>query len=331
MRCLITGATGFVGAHLTELLLARGDEVYGACWPEPVPESRPGVNLRLCNITDAAGLLGFVREAQPDQVYHLAGLSSPLDSLAHQRASYETNFFGALNLLDAVRQAAPKARVLLVGSSQCYGAPKAAALPITEQQPFAPLNPYAVSKAAADLLGFQFFSAYGVHVLRARPANHTGPGQPPSFVCSDFARQVAAIELGMAPAELRVGNIEVRRDFSDVRDVVRAYVALVERGRSGEAYNVGSGRSITLKEIVETLTGFCSRPIQVIIDSHRMRSNDAKELYVSTAKITADTGWASQYPLGVTLRDLYDYWVSALKSEPGGSPVKNTTSCWIIR
>lgn len=326
MRCLVTGASGFVGAHLTKLLLARGDEVSGTCWHRRSLAADPNVRIRQCDVTDAAGLLQLIRETQPEQIYHLAGLSSPIESVSNERPVYDTNFLGTLNLLQAVREAAPGARVLLAGSAQCYGVPGEAGFPLTEQQPLAPRNPYAVSKAAADLLGFQFFAAHGLHVLRARPANHTGPGQPPSFVCSDFARQVAAIELGTAPAELRVGNIDVSRDFSDVRDVVRAYVALMDRGRPGNAYNVGSGRSVRLRLIVDTLTSFCSRPVQVALESRRTRSDDAKELYVSLRKITSDTGWTPEYDLTTTLHDLYDYWLFALSSEPQAKRTAQDTS-----
>jgi len=317
MRCLITGVTGFVGIHLAELLSASGHEVFGASWPEVPPPGRPRVWQ--CNIMDAVGLRNLVEEARPEWVFHLAGMSSPIDSLTSPRPVYEINFLGTLNLLEAVQKAVPQARVLLVGSIQCYGSPQAGDLPLTEKLPFAPRSPYAVSKAAADLLGFQFFINHNLPVIRIRSANHTGPGQPASFVCSDFARQIAAIEMGAAAPELHVGNIDVCRDFCDVRDVVRAYAALAEKGIPGEAYNAGSGRAVPLKVIVETLISFSSRSIQVIRDRQRARADDVKEEYASIDKLVAQTGWTPQYDLATTLRDLYEYWISALKPASGSA------------
>jgi GDP-4-dehydro-6-deoxy-D-mannose reductase len=265
---------------------------------------------------DPAALLAFVREVQPEWVFHLAGMSSPIDSLSSPRPVYETNFLGAFNLLESVQRVAPRARTLLVGSVQCYGSPNAADLPLTEKHPFAPRTPYATSKAAADLLGFQFFITHGLPVIRVRAANHTGPGQSAAFVCSDFARQLAAIELGAGPAELHVGNIDVGRDFCDVRDVARAYVMLAQKGMPSEAYNVGSGRAVTLKTILDILISFSSRRIQVTQDPQRTRANDVKEEYANIDKLVSHTGWSPEYDLTTTLRDLYEYWIAALKSEP---------------
>jgi GDP-4-dehydro-6-deoxy-D-mannose reductase len=312
MRCLVTGITGFVGGHLTKLLLARGDEVIGTSNDIDPAGCRENLKLFHVDITDGAGIARLVQESQPDRVYHLAALSSPAESLGNERSVYDTNFFGTLNLLEAVRCCTPQAHVLLVGSTQCYGNVSEAELPIREEQPFAPRNPYALSKAAGDLLGFQFFARYGSHIVRARPANHTGPGQSPAFVCSDFARQAAAIELGLSAPVLRVGNIGVSRDFCDVRDVVRAYAGLLENGHPGEAYNIGSGGAIALKEITGILTSFCSRPVQIAVESERARPDDAKSIYVSVAKIAAHTGWVAEYDLRTTLRDLFEYWVLKL-------------------
>lgn len=314
MRCLVTGITGFVGAHLTKFLLAQGNEVIGTANDASPSAGDANPKLYRCEISDMDGLTRLVQDSRPDQAYHLAALSSPVGSLANERAVYEINFLGTLNLLEAIRCAAPRARVLLVGSTQCYGVAREAELPLREEQPFAPRNPYAVSKAAADLLGFQFFALHGLYVVRARPANHTGPGQTDAFVCSNFARQLAAIELGLSAPTLRVGNIDVSRDFCDVRDVVRAYARLLEKGHPGEAYNIGTGNAVTLRQIVDILKSFCSRPVQVIVDGRRVRPDDAKSLYVSAAKIAAHTGWAPEWELRATLRDLFDYWMMQLKA-----------------
>jgi GDP-4-dehydro-6-deoxy-D-mannose reductase len=314
MRCLVTGITGFVGQHLAKLLLQDGCQIAGVANDDVRLEEAAGLKQYCCELTNSEELAAIVQQFQPDQVYHLAAFASPAESLTKERAVYDINFGGTLNLLNALRCHAPAARVLLVGSTQCYGLVSEAELPILETQPFAPRNPYAVSKAAADLLGFQFFARYGMHVVRARPANHTGPGQSAAYVCSDFARQMARIQLGLDPPELRVGNIDVFRDFCDVRDVVQAYRSLLAKGRAGEAYNIGSGQAIRLREIVDILASFCSRAVKVTVDAKRVRSDDAKVLYAGTEKIAQEIGWQPQYKMIDTLRDLFDYWISHLRA-----------------
>lgn len=172
-----------------------------------------------------------------------------INSFRDFRNVFDSNFWGTFNLLEAVKQAAPKACVLVVSSGQCYGSVKPSQLPVTEAQPLSPPSPYALSKAAGDMLAEHYFQRFGLHIVRARPFNHTGPGQSPEFVCSDWARQIASAELRLTPPVLSVGNLTVRRDFSDVRDVVRAYVLLLEKGMPGEAYNVGSGRTTPVKRL----------------------------------------------------------------------------------
>jgi len=317
MRVLITGATGFVGRHLATLLLSRRHEVFGTVLQPEGDGQDDKIRLLSCDMRDAQQVRSAVEDARPDQVYHLAGLSSVRESFEDARAVYETNFFGALHLLDAVRRTNASARVLLIGSGHCYGKLRPRELPATEQQVLAPNSPYAVSKAAADLLGRHYFESFGLHVIRARPFNHTGPGQSTHFVCSDFARQFAAIELNLAAPVLRVGNLHARRDFSDVRDIVRAYVLLLQKGKPGEAYNVGSGRAVSLDEVLKILRSFCTRSIAIQTEETRFRRGEADVLYGSSRKLKQATGWRPEYDLKSTLRDLYCYWIAILTRQLG--------------
>ncbi|MGD1156171.1 MAG: GDP-mannose 4,6-dehydratase [Terriglobia bacterium] len=315
MRVLVTGASGFVGLHLIRLLNSRGHTIYGTAILGGRTERVPGARIFRCDIRDGARLRAIVRRVRPQRVYHLAAFSSVVNSFGDFRSVYETNFWGTFNVLEAVRQEAPKARVLVVGTGQCYGAALSSRLPVAESQPLSPQSPYALSKAVADMLAAQYHQRFGLHIIRARPFNHTGPGQASEFVCSDWARQIASAELRLTPPTLRVGDLTVQRDFSDVRDVVRAYELLLEKGKPGEAYNVGSGRATPMRQIAKLLTGFSSLPIQVRVQSRRLRPGEARALYGSIRKLTRDTGWKPKYNLESTLSDLYFYWKEQLLPE----------------
>jgi GDP-4-dehydro-6-deoxy-D-mannose reductase len=318
MRVLITGAAGFVGQHLSCLLLARGHKVYGTQLGTDPHYKCENVTMLPCDVRDPAMVLAAVQQANPEHIYHLAALSSVQDSFNNATEVYRTNFFGTLHLLDAAKKTVPGARILLVGSSQVYGV-GGGRKPIAEDVPLRPASPYAVSKAAADLLGYQYFAAYKVDVVRARPFNHTGPGQPPSFVCSDFARQIAHIAKGAQEPVIEVGNVNVRRDISDVRDVVAAYELLLEKGQPGEAYNIGSGNPVAISEVIDTLISFCTRKVEVRVKRERLRANDPPVLYASVRKLQQATNWKREYTIAKTLKDMYDYWVEDVVS-PGGLP-----------
>jgi len=315
MRVLVTGATGFVGRYLLRLLLSRRAELFGTFLQRDFGEPPDRAKLFLCDLRRSDEVRSLVADIRPDHLYHLAALSSVQDSFGESRAFYDANFFGTLNLLEAVQASQPRARVLMVGSGHCYGKIKPNRMPITEKQPLAPDSPYGVSKAAADMLGSQFFQSYGLKVIRARPFNHTGPGQSPYFVCSDFARQFAAIDLGLMPTTVHVGNIDARRDFSDVRDVVRAYTLLLHRGKPGEAYNVSSGRAVPLRRILDILTSFCRREVKIEVEPKRVRRSDPDTLYGNSRKLRQASGWRPKYSLRTTLRDLYLYWKASLRVE----------------
>jgi GDP-4-dehydro-6-deoxy-D-mannose reductase len=306
MRVLVTGATGFVGHHLLRLLLSRGHNVFGTYISAPV-EWEFAAKLFSCDVRDAQSIRKVVFEVRPNEIYHLAAQSSPSQSLEQTREVFDTNFWGTYNLLEAARQVVPKARILLVGSAQCYGGVRNRK-PLTESAVLSPPNPYALSKAAADMLAGQYYSRFGLHIIRARPFNHTGPGQQLGFVCSDYARRLVSIELGKERPILHIREGGARRDFTDVRDVVRAYKLLMEKGRPGEAYNVASGRSTSVGEIVSILASFCSRPINILQDRKPGRPGEISSLYGSGLKLSRATGWKPRYNMRQTLRDLFDYW-----------------------
>jgi GDP-4-dehydro-6-deoxy-D-mannose reductase len=317
MRFFVTGISGFAGVSLAAHLIDRGHLVFGAAREtqalpqlhERYGERFPSTAVEICDIRDGARLRAALSRAQPDGVFHLAGVAFVPRTIDRPELAYEVNFLGSVELLAAVRDVAPRARVVLVTSGEVYGwVDGARELPIVESQPLRPLSPYSVAKAAADLAGFQFFRSQGLDVVRARPFNHTGPGQSPDFVCSEFARALAAAEIGAGPARLGVGNLDVERDFGDVRDVVRGYVALFEKATSGEAYNLGSGKSTSVRSILERLRGLCRVPIEVETDPKKVRSREIPRIVASNAKIESATGWRPQIALEQTLADLLDFW-----------------------
>jgi GDP-4-dehydro-6-deoxy-D-mannose reductase len=314
MRVLVTGGTGFVGQHLVRLLQERTCTVFSTYLVKP-SSPIPGAELLAGDIRNQDQVLQVVRYAKPQHIYHLSALSSVVKSYEGARQVWETNVWGAMNLLDAVREAAPQARVLLVGSSQCYGQVASRRLPVAEDERLAPASPYAASKAAAEMLATQFFHSCGLQVIRARPFNHTGPGQSAEFVCSDLARQVAEIEFGLRSPVLRIGNIRVERDFSDVRDVVRAYELLLHHGAAGDVYNVASGRGVSIAEIVKHLQSYCPRPFKVDVEQKRVRSGEVPKMYGNNRKLRRATGWKPAYSLAQTLRDLYEFWKIAAAAD----------------
>jgi GDP-4-dehydro-6-deoxy-D-mannose reductase len=324
MRFLITGVGGFVGPHLARLLLEAGHEVFGI-------ESRPGAIPALedlhrrfpdhfpveavlrANVSEPLGVRDAIREVRPDGLFHLAAVSFVTDSQADPLGAYQTNFFGTLNVLRGVREEHPACRVLNVGSGDAYGASGNEMSVIGESAPFRPVSPYGVSKAAADLAAFEWYWSGG-EVIRARPFNHTGPGQAPRFVCSSFARQIAEIELGKRPGVLDVGNLDATRDFTDVRDIVAGYLALWERGSAGGAYNLCSGRGVSIRTVVGELCQRTSAAVEVRVVETRRRANEIRRLVGSFARAEAETGWRPRRPLGQTLEDLLDYWREQLAS-----------------
>jgi GDP-4-dehydro-6-deoxy-D-mannose reductase len=315
MRVLITGIAGFAGRHLARLLIGRGDEVHGTIHrPESVAALVAAVaglgedRLYRADVTDSQSVSDAVRRVAPDAVIHLAGLTFVPDSHADPAAFFRANVLGLIHLLAAVRDLRGSCRVVAVGSADAYGALQPGDLPITEDCPLRPLSPYGASKAAADLVAYQWARAYDVDIVRARPFNHTGPGQRPEFVCPDFARQLAAIARGRKPARIEVGNLDVVRDFSDVRDVVAAYAAALDRGRRGEVYNVCSGVGHSIREMLSVLIELSGCAVEVVVAPERTRAVDVPEVIGSSARLHRDTGWEPRIEWRRMLADVYDEW-----------------------
>jgi GDP-4-dehydro-6-deoxy-D-mannose reductase len=313
MRVLVTGATGFVGRHLIEHLFESGDQIVGisssGAWPEGLAHLASRCRLERLDLTDgvAEDLRSLLARKQPEAIYHLAAQSNPQHSMSDPRGTWAVNLGGALNLLEAVRESGRAPSVVLVGSGVSYGNPAPADLPVTERCPLRPNNPYAASKAAADLLGIQHFLAHGSRVVIARPFNHAGPGQSDRYVLSSLARQVAEVEVGTR-AQVEHGNLDVVRDFTDVRDISRAYRLLVERGEPGEVYNIGTGRDVPLARVLEILRSLARVEIQARQDLARVRPVDQPRLLADASKLRAATGWESTYSLERTLADMLDDW-----------------------
>ena len=312
MRVLVTGIAGFAGPVVAGALRAAGHEVLGLV-QEGVPSRLAAVGLpagalHVGDVTDAAALRSLLATTRPDGLIHLAGLTFVPAAERDPAETYRVNVGGLLALLGAVRAETPKARVVAVGSADVYGAVERSELPVREETPLRPVTVYGASKAAADLAAAQWVRAYGLDVVCARPFNHTGPGQDAAFVCSALARQIAAIEAGSQEAVLRVGNVDPVRDFSDVRDVAAGYVALLERGHAGDAYNLCSGSGASIAEVIAILRTHARVPLRVHSDPALRRAVDVERIVGSHDRATRDTGWTPRIPLDETLGTLLDDW-----------------------
>jgi len=260
------------------------------------------------DLLDPAGVRAAVEAAAPDLVFHLAAFSSVAASWRDPEAAYRTNVLGQLHLLEAIHATSAKPRILVAGTSEEYGVPDA--VPIAEDAPLKPQSPYAVSKAAQDLMAYQYWVGRQLPCIRVRAFNHIGPGQAPGFVAADFAMQIAEAEAGQRAPVMRVGNLAAERDFSDVRDVVRAYYWLAQKGHPGEAYNVGSGVARPVQYLLDTLCGKSTVGIRVEVDPERYRPVDVPQVYADISKLRHTTGWVPETPLDQSLGDVLDYWRS---------------------
>ena len=314
LRVLITGITGFVGSHLAEYAFERGVEVWGSCrWrskTENIDHMREQLHLVECDLRDLSSVQHLLEQAAPDYIVHLAAQSFVASSWHAPAETLYTNSVSQVNLLEAIRQGKENAaRFLAIGSSEEYGLVYEDELPIKETNPLRPLSPYAVSKVTQDLMGYQYHQSYRMPVVRTRAFNHEGPRRGDVFVTSNFARQIAEIEAGLRPPVIHVGNLEARRDYSDVRDIVRGYWRLLEAGTPGEVYNLCSGRQWAIRDVLEFLLNRSRvRDIKVEVDPNRLRPSDVPLLLGDPSKIKRAVGWEATTPFEQTLDDLLDYW-----------------------
>lgn len=318
MKALITGIRGFVGGHLTRYLLERGDEVAGLDTDEKEFDIKvDGDMVKLYNgdLRDEDVTSKAIAEFKPDCIFHLAAQSSVKLSFENPFETFSVNLIGTLVLLETVSKLDMPMKTLIISSSEVYGRLKPEECPVSEDHPMRPINPYAVSKASVDLLARQYHDAYQMPVFIARAFSHSGPGQKTVAVLSDWAFQIAKIDLGLSQPTLKVGNIQVQRDYSDVRDVVRAYIAIVEKGQPGLPYNVCSGRGYKLPDLMEKYRSMTEKEFDVVSDPSRQRPVDIPILTGSFERLKADTGWEPEIPIEKTLADSLEFWRHRLTEE----------------
>jgi GDP-4-dehydro-6-deoxy-D-mannose reductase len=318
MRTVITGITGFVGGHLAEHLLAEEDHVIGCArrgrWPADLEHLRERVRLAACDLNDEACLRGLFASESVDVVFHLAGLASPRACAADPGRAERENVEATRKLYDAVRSSGQRPRVVFVSSSYVYGRPLPNELPLTTSAPIRADHPYAASKWAAEQLSVRYAEEYGLDVARVRPFNHTGPRQPLGYIVSDWASQLAQFDRAAGAnaahdrAVLRVGNLDSRRDYTDVRDVVRGYRLLALRAAAGSVYNLGSGVAVSGSEILDVLCRLCRVPVACEIDPRLVRSDEAPEIRADASELERLTGWRPRIAFETTLRDTFEYW-----------------------
>ncbi len=313
-RILITGITGFAGSHLADSVLAEhpGVEVFGTYrWRsrrENIEHLEGKIRLVESDLGDPTALRRALEIARPDAIFHLAAQSFVPTSWSAPAETFHVNATGQIHLFEAIRALGIDPVVQLACSSEEYGLVLKEETPITELNPLRPLSPYAVSKVAQDLLGYQYFKSYGLRAIRTRGFNHEGPRRGEVFVMSNFARQIAAIEAGFQEPVIRVGNLDSVRDFTDVRDMVRAYWLAAEKGEPGEVYNIASGQGITIRAMLDRLIARATVPVKVETDPARLRPSDVEVLLGDCSKFRARTGWEPRIPLEQTLADTLDYW-----------------------
>ena len=312
MRALVTGITGFTGSHMAEYLLAHGHEVFGTVrgrsrQTEFIEHVKSKITLLECDLSDSNAVSKTIDEANADVIFHLAAQSFVPTSWRAPQETLNTNVIGTLNILESVRKAKINPVVQVAGSSEEYGLVLPGETPIKETNPLRPLSPYAVSKVAQDMLGYQYHKSYGLKVVRTRAFNIVGPRSAEKIVTAAFAKQIADIEKG-APAVINVGNLDAYRDFTDVRDIVRAYAVAVEKCDYGEAYNICSGRTWKIRDVLDMLLSMSNKKIEVRDDPSRSRPSDVQILLGDYTKFHKKTGWSPQISFEQTMKDVLSYW-----------------------
>jgi GDP-4-dehydro-6-deoxy-D-mannose reductase len=314
MRILITGITGFAGSHLADYILENHPDVkvFGLIrWRsrmENILHIKDRIHLIEADLKDMGSLKKCLAGVQPDRIFHLAAQSFVPTSWICPAETFAINALGQINLFEAVLSLGISPMIQIAGSSEEYGLVNADEVPMKETNPLRPLSPYAVSKVAQDLLGWQYYKSYGIKVVRTRGFNHTGPRRGEVFICSNFAKQIVEIEKKKREPIIYVGNLEAKRDFTDVRDIVRAYWLCLEKGKEGEVYNIGTGKTYSIKEVLDMLLSLAKVEVKIEVDPLRLRPSDVRVLLSDSSKFRELTGWAPKISFTQSLQDLLEYW-----------------------
>mgnify|MGYP000300739567 CR=1 FL=1 len=319
MKVLITGIDGFTAKYLARHLMAEGCSVTGSYLlaGEHLRDIPPQVTLRPLDVTDSGACRRLVGEVGPDVLFHLAAQSAPALSWQKPQMTARVNIEGSINVLEAARSL-PACRVVFIGSAEEYGQVEPTEVPIDETQPYRPRNLYGVTKIAQSMIANLYNQGYGMDIVTVRAFNHIGPGQSETFVVSDFASQIARIQLGLIDPEIHVGNLCGRRDFTDVRDMVRAYWLAAQKGESGGIYNIGTGVELSIQEVLDRLIALCPVPIEVRVEEDRYRPCDVPVLVCDSSRIRALTGWEPEIDLTVTLKDILADWLDQWRNKENG-------------
>jgi len=321
MRILITGITGMAGSHLAEYLQSiHRYEIFGTCrWrsnKDNIRKIEQSVHLHECELKDPHAVTRLIQDIRPDRIYHFAAQSSVSSSWNSPQDTIINNITSQLNVFESVRLLElKKTRILVTGSSEEYGLVHENELPVNENNQLRPMSPYGVSKVTQTAMAFQYYKNYGIHIVRTRSFNHTGPRRNETFVTSNFAKQIVEIELGKKDPVIYVGNLSAIRDFSDIRDVVYAYVIALENGTPGEMYNIGSDNSFSIGDVLNMLLSMSDVKIKIKKDLSRMRPLDVPELRCDSSKFRRETGWKPEIDFKTTLQDLLHYWRLKLSNQ----------------
>jgi len=310
VRILITGVGGFVGRHLFNTLSTQYPDAFlhGTALEQPSQKIGGGLQYHVVDLKNYAQIYELIAEIQPDHIYHLAAQSSPRKSFAIPWETLENNIKAQLNIIQACLALRLQPRILIISSAEIYGPVRPDQQPINEDAPLRPTNPYGVSKVAQDMLGLQYYLSHRLPILRVRPFNHFGPGQSEGFVATDFAVQIARIEMGLQENVIEVGNLTAERDFTDVRDVVRAYALIMEHGQPGEVYNVASGKPYSIQYLLDVLLKYSAANIQIRVDPARMLPVDVPIVRGDVSRLQALCNWQPTIPFETTVLDVLDDW-----------------------
>lgn len=318
-KALITGISGFAGSHLADLLLSHKIKVYGFYYAkhplQNISHIKDKLELFSIDITNDSEVYDAIKKINPDLVFHLAASSSPSQSFKEPKQTFQNNVFGQINLLDALKRIKSKAKILVIGSAEEYGPADEKLMPLKEDAPLNPSSPYAISKVAQDFLGYQYHLHEKLHIIRVRPFNHIGPRQSQAFVVPAFASQIARLEKE-AKGVIKVGNLNSYRDFTDVRDMVKAYFLALSKGEKGDVYNIGSGKVVKIAQILDILLSFSKAKIKIEIDKSRYAPVEIKSISCNYSKFKKTTGWEPQITLKTTLFDTINYERKILDTKP---------------